>query len=75
MLFSRPLLFLDPVRNPDLFLVHSVNALTPFAWRPSGTAFSLQAFARTNTNARAYVLGRSEYTSEMARRATVHGVN
>ena len=28
------------VRNPNLFLVYSVNALTTFAWRPSRTAVS-----------------------------------
>ena len=33
----------------DLPLVCFANALIPFAWRPSGTAFSLQAFARPNT--------------------------
>ena len=38
----------------DLFLVCFANALIPFAWRPSGTAFSLQAFARPNTLAPAY---------------------
>ena len=37
-----------------LFLVCFANALIPFAWRPSGTAFSLQAFARPNTLAPAY---------------------
>ena len=37
-----------------LFLVCYANALIPFAWRPSGTAFSLQAFARPNTLAPAY---------------------
>ncbi len=38
----------------NLFLVCFANALIPFAWRPSGTAFSLQAFARPNTLAPAY---------------------
>ena len=34
---------------PFLFLIHSVNTLPAVAWRPSGTAVSLQAFARSNT--------------------------
>ena len=45
------------VRLHDLFLVCSrKRAPFHYAWRPSGTAFSLQAFARTNTYILAYYI-------------------
>ena len=45
----RPLFLLQKRDSVNLILFCYAKALIPFAWRPSGTAVSLHAFARTDT--------------------------